>query len=88
MDLESRITVTDYDDTSTLGAAVTVNPDGSFSYDPTTSATLQALAAGESATDTFTYTISDGQGGTDTATVTVTVSPPPVGTVGRTACGS
>ena len=32
-----------FDATSTEGAAVTVNPDGSFTYDPAASATIQAL---------------------------------------------
>jgi VCBS repeat-containing protein len=59
---------------SALGAAVTVNADGTFIYDPRDSATLQALASGETMEDTFGYTISDDGGGTDTATVTVTVS--------------
>ena len=35
---------------------------------------LDALAAGESTTDTFSYTVSDGHGSTDTATVTVTIN--------------
>ena len=37
-------------------------------------AVLDALAVGESTTDTFTYTVSDGHGSTDTATVTVTIN--------------
>ena len=37
-------------------------------------AVLDALAAGESTTDTFSYTVSDGHGSTDTATVTVTIN--------------
>lgn len=57
--------------TSTLGASVTLNPDGTISYDPT--AGLNYLAAGEVVEDSFTYTISDGNGGSDTATVTFTV---------------
>ena len=47
--------------------------DGTFVYDATGSATLQAMFDGQSASDTFTYTVSDGNGGFDTATVTVTV---------------
>jgi len=58
-------------DTSATIGTVTDNGDGTFTYDP--NGQFEALAAGESATDTFTYTISDGNGGTDTATVTVTV---------------
>jgi VCBS repeat-containing protein len=45
--------------TSEKGAAVVVNPDGSFTYDPTVSGTLQTLAVGEETTDTFTYTVAD-----------------------------
>jgi VCBS repeat-containing protein len=60
--------------TSTKGASVTIGANGIYSYDPTTSATLQALGAGASTVDTFGYTVSDGNGGTDTATVSVTVS--------------
>jgi VCBS repeat-containing protein len=57
--------------TSTLGAAVTLNGNGTISYDP--SAGLNHLAEGETVEDSFTYTISDGHGGSDTATVTFTV---------------
>ncbi|HRX79767.1 MAG TPA: Ig-like domain-containing protein, partial [Pirellulaceae bacterium] len=59
---------------SSRGAAVIVNADGSFSYDPTNVPQLQALATGQTLTDTFIYTISDGNGGTATSTVTVTVN--------------
>ena len=60
--------------TSAKGAAVTVNGDGSFSYDPTGSATLQAVPRGQATTDTFTYRANDGHGATATATVTITVT--------------
>ena len=60
--------------TSTKGAAVTINADGTFSYDPTGVADFDALGADESTTDTFSYTIADSNGGTDTKTVTVTVT--------------
>ncbi|QDV19361.1 sulfur oxidation protein SoxZ [Gimesia panareensis] len=56
------------------GAMLTLNADGTFEYDPTTSATFQALTGTDTATETFTYKIDDGNSGTDTATVTVTVS--------------
>ncbi|MCA9247755.1 MAG: tandem-95 repeat protein, partial [Planctomycetales bacterium] len=59
--------------TLTDGATVTVNADGTFTYDPTTSTSLQSLPVNNSANSTFTYTISDGNGGTDTATVTINV---------------
>ena len=54
------------------GALVTVNADGTYSYDP--NGQFEALAVGVTATDTFTYTVSDGNGGTDTATVTITLT--------------
>jgi VCBS repeat-containing protein len=46
---------------------VTMNSDGSFSYDPTDT--------DFNGTDTFSYLVDDGQGGSDTATVTVTINP-------------
>lgn len=53
------------------GALLTLNSEGSFSYDP--NAQFESLNDGETDTDSFTYTISDGNGGTDTATVNVTI---------------
>ena len=70
----ATLTVVAYDATSTLGATVVVNPNGGYTYDPTSSATLNALPVGATATDTFTYTISDIHGATSTATVTITVA--------------
>lgn len=58
--------------TSTLGATVTLNSDGSVSYDPRSA--LNHLAGGAEETDSFTYTVSDGNGGTSTATVTFKVT--------------
>ena len=46
--------------TSAMGAAVSVNADGSFTYDPQQpNSAVQALAEGQTANDSFTYTISD-----------------------------
>ncbi|GJL87863.1 MAG: hypothetical protein DHS20C03_15720 [Minwuia thermotolerans] len=56
------------------GATLTLNADGTFSYDAATSALFDALAAGATGNDSFTYSISDGNGGTDTASVDVTVT--------------
>jgi hypothetical protein len=57
------------------GALLTVNANGSFTYDPTAVAAFNLLGAGASTTDTFTYVISDGvSGGTPTATVTITIN--------------
>ncbi|HET6999096.1 MAG TPA: tandem-95 repeat protein [Solirubrobacterales bacterium] len=58
--------------TTAKGASVTVNADGSLSYDPSGSATLRALGEGDTDTDTFTYAAGDGSASA-TATVTVTV---------------
>ncbi|NES04703.1 MAG: tandem-95 repeat protein [Okeania sp. SIO2F4] len=54
------------------GALLTLNSDGTYSYDP--NGQYDSLLVGETATDNFTYTISDGNGGTSTATVTITVN--------------
>lgn len=55
---------------TTAGGRVTVNADGSFSYDPTGSAALQDGGGA----DSFTYTIEDFFGGTSTETVSLTVT--------------
>ena len=60
--------------TSALGASVKLGPVGKYIYDPTGSATLQALGRGQSTVDSFTYGITDGHGGTATATVRITVT--------------
>jgi VCBS repeat-containing protein len=54
------------------GAVLTVNADGSYTYNP--NGAFNSLAAGQSATDSFTYTATDALGTrTNTATVTITV---------------
>ncbi|WP_371395684.1 cadherin-like domain-containing protein [Fretibacter rubidus] len=70
VDATDELTFT-VDTTGTLGA-VTNNGDGTFSYDAT--GAFDALAVGETTTDTFTYTVDDGNGGTATETVTVTIT--------------
>jgi VCBS repeat-containing protein len=61
--------------TTANGARVTINSNGALSYNPTVSATLNALTTGSPpVVDTFTYTIVDSRGATSTATVTVTVT--------------
>ena len=52
--------------------SVTVNADGSYSFDP--GADFQDLGVGETRDVSFTYEVADGQGGTDQASVTVTVT--------------
>ena len=53
-------------------AVITVNTDGSITYDPASA--FDSLAIGDSDTDSFDYTITDDQSLTDTATVTVTIT--------------
>ena len=73
VDNSAVIFVSTYDATSTAGALVTVNADGSYTYDPTGVSAFQNLTDNQTATDTFTYTVSDGLL-TDTGTVTITVT--------------
>ncbi|EEA96924.1 VCBS domain-containing protein [Pseudovibrio sp. JE062] len=58
-------------DTSDTLGAVTINEDGTFSYNP--NGKFDNLDAGETATDTFTYTVTDAAGESSTETVTITV---------------
>jgi VCBS repeat-containing protein len=73
VDNGDTISVSDFDLTSSKGAVVNVNTNGSFTYNPANSSVLNALAITEMTIDTFTYTISDSGGLTDTATVSITV---------------
>ena len=56
--------ITAFDSTSANGGTVSVNPDGSFTYNP---------AADFSGTDSFTYTLTDVDGDESSATVNLTV---------------
>jgi VCBS repeat-containing protein len=73
-DLETpgQVTLVGVTSTGTLGMVSVVG--SQVLYDPTASAALQALAAGESAIDTFQYTIRDPMGLTGAASVSVTVT--------------
>lgn len=71
---DDDLTVIDFDSESVLGAAVALDANGGFLYDPTASSMLNDLAQCQEALDSFTYTISDGNGGTATATVFISVS--------------
>jgi VCBS repeat-containing protein/CshA-type fibril repeat protein len=51
--------------------SVTVNPDGSWTFTP--NSTANALSLGETVTETVTYTISDGNGGTATAELEIEI---------------
>ncbi|HTH78480.1 MAG TPA: VCBS domain-containing protein, partial [Ramlibacter sp.] len=54
--------------------SVTLNANGTWSYTvDETNATVNALSAGSTLTDSFNYTVSDGSGGSDTAVLTVTI---------------
>ncbi|MBN2022703.1 MAG: tandem-95 repeat protein [Pirellulales bacterium] len=66
--------VTGFDPQSNLGAAVSVDVNGNFTYDPRGADALQGLPENGSVQDFFYYTISDGNGGFDTAKVTITVT--------------
>ena len=55
------------------GATLTVNADGSFTYDPSTSASLSALAVGASTSETIAYEVTDGTA-TSSASITFTTS--------------
>ena len=68
------IVVSGAESTSSRGAAVQVNADGSFVYNPTNAAAVQSLGAGASLIDTFRYTLSDGRGGVSTGTVTISLT--------------
>ncbi len=58
--------------TTAGGGVLTLNGDGSYTFNPGTA--YNGLDTGETATETITYTISDGNGGTDTATLTITIN--------------
>jgi VCBS repeat-containing protein len=73
VDVTEDITVTAADAASARGAAVAVNPDGTFSYDPTAALVIQTLDSSDTVTDTFSYTISDGAL-TDSASVSIVVT--------------
>ena len=58
--------------TLTSGALLTLNADGSFTYDP--NGQFEDLDAGETDTDTFTYKANDGTADSNEATVTITIT--------------
>jgi len=68
------------------GASLTLNSDGSYSYDPTAVASFETIPAGTTVTDSFTYTAFDGTNSSSaTVNITVTVNdPPPTATDGST----
>ncbi|HYE34806.1 VCBS domain-containing protein, partial [Methylocaldum sp.] len=55
--------------------SVAIAADGSYTYTLNNAAVnVQALAAGQTVTDTFTYTADDGNGGTTSSTLTITIT--------------
>ncbi len=73
-DENDRLMVTAQSGLSHKGARVTINADGSFVYDPTTTQALIAEATPNPGIDDwFTYTVSDRFGETTSATVRLTV---------------
>ncbi|NLI08573.1 MAG: cadherin-like domain-containing protein, partial [Thermotogaceae bacterium] len=56
----------------TNGGTFTINPDGSYTFDP--GKDFVYLPKDATTTTSITYTISDGEGGTDTAVLTITVT--------------
>ncbi|WP_299084328.1 cadherin-like domain-containing protein, partial [uncultured Ruegeria sp.] len=67
------LTVIEVSALSAHGATLTLNTDGTISYDPTGADDVQALAESQTLTDTFTYTVKDGDGSESTATISVVV---------------
>lgn len=65
------LSVSALDAASAMGAAVSLNPDGTVHYSSIGVAAIDALAEGETASDSFSYTVTDEHGATDTATVTI-----------------
>ncbi len=58
--------------TLSSGALLTLNANGSYTYDP--NGVFDYLAVGETTTDNFTYTVSDGVGGSSIGPVTITIT--------------
>lgn len=70
-DVGDVISIESIDTSSLIGELLDLGS-GDFRYDP--AGKFDALAVGESTTDSFLYTITDGRGGSDTATVTIEIT--------------
>ena len=70
-DVGDVISIESIDTSSLIGELLDLGG-GDFRYDP--AGKFDALAVGESTTDSFLYTITDGRGGSDTATVTIEIT--------------
>jgi len=63
--------VASHDISLTAGTVVSINSNGSFTYDP--AGQFESLGAGQTTTDTFSYTYDDGSGGQETVPVFITI---------------
>lgn len=74
-DAGATLSINSYDAVSTLGASVAVSSSGVVTYNASNVASVKALAAGETAVDTFTYDVKDQFGAvSNRANVTYTVT--------------
>jgi YVTN family beta-propeller protein/VCBS repeat-containing protein len=64
-----------YTATAPARGTVAINPDGTFTYTPTTTARQIARITAGADTDTFTVTVNDGHGSTKSLTLTPTIAP-------------
>ncbi|MGM0454762.1 MAG: Ig-like domain-containing protein [Cyanobacteriota bacterium] len=60
-------------ETSSRGAKVEIDAEGTYTYDPTEVDEIQQIPDGQTITDTFQYTVTDPDGLTDSGTVTVQI---------------
>ncbi|MDE0937523.1 MAG: DUF4347 domain-containing protein, partial [Mariniblastus sp.] len=68
----SFLSVANYDAVSQNNATISMQPDGSFVYDP--GENFDYLTGTETTTDTFNYTVTDNVGNSETTTVSVQIS--------------
>jgi len=62
---------------SGLYGSLTLNADGSYTYDASNTTAIDAASGGASPVDQFTFTVADGKGGTATEGFDVTIHRPP-----------
>ena len=58
--------------------SLTLNADGSYTYNASNTSAIDGAATGSHPIDTFTYTVSDGDGGTISQTINITIDRAPV----------
>jgi len=56
---------------------LTLNANGSYTYNANNTSAINSAAPGSHPVDTFTYTVSDGHGGTTTQTIHISIDRPP-----------